>query len=521
MATARTTAGSRWPCAAVLALSLLPTLLHLPYFAGDTVIHFIFAENAASGDLFQFNRGEASGGETSPGYMLLIAALLLSLGAAGAAISVKLLAIASWFASLALVWLLARRLFDAGTALLATAIAASFPGSGQNALLGMENVHFATAILLWLLVALAIGWFGERSLGLAPSVLLGLGAGATTWIRPESIPFFVIAGSLRLARSHLARRDVAAFALGFAAPTIALILLHLAFAGHWPWSAGVARANLSAAGGLSLGPLVIHGNVALRLIAYLPLSVLFVTGARALRSETDPERRGLLVDCAVQVAAFFVLYSTILSSTHLARYTIFVWPLFSLVAALGISRGADRWREGIATRWRAWVATLLVCQSLIFAVETSVRLTRPRGHRVMEVARAPEQRRERTDHLLRRLAARPAEAVVVASVEVQLRYFWDDRITVRSLDGIVDRRLADFFHGGNYDHVGYLRDRHVTHLLSYPNFNRDRGMWSLARIRDLPAGESLTRDGLRFVRLAGGTARVEDLRSAQPSGTRE
>ena len=44
-------------------------------FAGDAEVHMFFMESAAAGRFFEFNPGETVSGETSPGYMLLGAAL--------------------------------------------------------------------------------------------------------------------------------------------------------------------------------------------------------------------------------------------------------------------------------------------------------------------------------------------------------------------------------------------------------------------------------------------------------------
>ena len=55
--------------------------------------------------------------------------------------------------------------------------------------------------------------------------------------------------------------------------------------------------------------------------------------------------------------------------------------------------------------------------------------------------------------------------VVIALQEVQIRGRLDDRFIVRSLDGVVDSRFADFVHGQAIDYGGYLEARRVAFVL--------------------------------------------------------
>jgi hypothetical protein len=116
------------------------------------------------------------------------------------------------------------------------------------------------------------------------------------------------------------------------------------------------------------------------------------------------------------------------------------------------------------------------------------------------VVDAPAKRGARTAELLAAIGA-PAQGVTsVAMVEVQMRYFVDDRVIVRSLDGRTDARFHDFVTGRAADDVGYLRDRQVEYLLEVPR-RPGRNGWSLAELLTLPPDGVVERDGLRFQRL--------------------
>ena len=145
----------------------------------------------------------------------------------------------------------------------------------------------------------------------------------------------------------------------------------------------------------------------------------------------------------------------------------------------------------------------------VFTVETVLRrdLDRDKGaihSELTAVMRAPANRQAVSDSLILALDSPSPRPIVIAIQEVQWRYLLDDRFVVRSLDGRVDSTLLDYIEDGDYDHVGYLNERAVQFLVATPNYNRDPSLWALDRLTELGEGESLTRDGLTFSRLASG-----------------
>src|SRR5262245_59030962 len=120
------------------------------YIAGDTVIHFIFAEHALDGYWFQFNLGLASGGETSPLYMAALMPFAKLLGLSGLPYAVICLGLIGWVLLCLLVYDVARGLGIPPWHSCAAALAlALMPGSARNSVLGMENVWLGVLLLGW------------------------------------------------------------------------------------------------------------------------------------------------------------------------------------------------------------------------------------------------------------------------------------------------------------------------------------------------------------------------------------
>ena len=138
-----------------------------------------------------------------------------------------------------------------------------------------------------------------------------------------------------------------------------------------------------------------------------------------------------------------------------------------------------------------------------------------------EASSMPSQRTARSDALVRHLGNPAMRPIAIAVTEVQIRYGLDERFVVRPLDGVTDDFLKRYLCAGYIDHDGYLLDRGVNFLLDFPNFNGDPKAWALSQLIALPVGQSLTRPGLRYVKVAEDVARIEPLvkRSAARTGT--
>ena len=494
---------------------------YLGMYAGDALIHLAYAENAAAGRWFEFNPGEKSSGVTSPGWMLLLAGCFKLAPAWYVPALVKALNLLAWYALALVVWLTARRVLGSdGWALLAALTAGLLPGSAYNATIGMENGVFALVVMLFLHLAARWQWlYGDRLQARWRGVALGAALGAAAWLRPEG--FVVGAVALAYAAAVL-RRDglgtagiaarLAAPCAVFAALAGSMLLFHLWMTGDLLMTSGVSRSVLPAAGSVQLGPVPFRPEFLERLLYYAPLTaaallggVLLASGRVRPRTRTEP----LMV---VLFCAFFVLYSTVLGSEHLARYVAFLMPMLVIVGAVGA-----RWlRETLPSAASPRVRRLqrgafalgAAGLAAVFAVETHLRMGLGTHDALRAAMAAPGERAAYSDRMLAALGNPERLPVSLAYVEVQVRYHLDDRFVIRSLDGRVDRTLLDHVEDGNYDHLGYVRERGVDFVMETPDYNRDPRAWSLSELTRIEAGEELARDGVVLRRLPAGGYRV-------------
>ena len=501
--------------AIALAAIALEPFLYVRTFAGDAQVHLVFAESASHGHFFEFNPGERVSGETSPGYMLVGAALFRCLPARWVPVALKALGLLNWYLLCWLVYRVAVRLFAEkdrrerfwpGVA----AIAAAFiPGSVYNANVGMENGLFAAAVWLWIDLVTKWRWFersetptraGDWSIGqeVALSTLLGLAC----WLRPEGLMMLALAHAIRYAKARPPLRVWLVGLLVAAAIGLASIVFQFAFTGDLVATSILSRRVLTMRRSLPLGPLAIDPAFAERLILYMPLTAYFVFDVRK-RLQAGPEIQRFLF---ALLALFFGLYTFVTGGAQLARYAIFLMPIL----AIGAARGARVAWEGGRRKGRL----LLGLAALVFGAtnigESWYRRQGAAQDLLSTAMAAPAKRRMQTDALLHELGDPAKRPVVLAVESVQMRYELDDRFLIRSLDGRVDRALLSFVHDGAVDHVGYLKLRAVDSFALPPRYNRNPSTWSLAALSTLGLGETTHHGGLTFQRRSSWLFAIED-----------
>ena len=494
---------------------------YLGMYAGDALIHLTYAENAAAGHWFEFNRGEKSSGVTSPGWMLLLAACFRLAPAWYVPAMVKALNLLAWYALAFVVWLTARRVLGSdGWAFLAALTAGLLPGSAYNATIGMENGLFALVVMSFLCLAARWQWpRGDRAAESRQGVALGAVLGVAAWLRPEG--FVVGAIALAYAAAVLRRDGLGAtgIAARLAAPSAvfavlagSMLLFHLHMTGDLIMTSGMSRVALAAAGAMSLGPVRFTPDFTARLLYYAPLTCAAVLGAALLVSRRVRPRTRIEPLMVVLFCVFFILYSTVLGSWHLTRYVVFLMPMLVVIGTVGArwlwetlsAAGSPRVRRLKLGAFALGAAGL----AAVFAVETRLRMGLGTHDALRAAMEAPGERTAYSDRMLAALGNPARLPVSLAYQEVQLRYHFDDRFIIRSLDGRVDGKLLDHVDDGNYDHLGYVRERGVDFIMATPNYNRDRSAWSLAELMRLEAGEQLARDGVVLRRLPAGGYRV-------------
>jgi len=496
--------------------ALIHPLIYLNTFSGDAEIHIVYAKNFLDGYPLQFNPGQPSSGQTSMGFMFIVIALMKLFGYPAGALGMKLIGLCSLYAIAVQTFRLARLTgLSPPWPLLAAISTLLFPGSVYNGMLGSENAFFGALVLTWLLAAVGRGWLSPgRPPRVADDVLLALLMGAMFWIRPETVPFGAFAWAVRGAGDILAHRrlrpGLAFRALLFAAIAGTLALAYVLLFRHWagmlPFGAGYARLFESRdVDSLWLLGLAINIKVLTRLAVYasvvLPAGyALFVLARRLQRPE-----RWLPILLGCEFFGFMGLYIVnAITALHFARYSIPEWPMGMVLAVHGLACLAG------SARGRLAVAALIMAFLGAAAFETHIRAGFP--HHTLAHAMTDFDKRIGSREYLARYGNPPMRPVVIAAQEVQLRSSLDNRFVIRSLDGILDAVYLNYLCHGYNDHDGYFIDQKVDFLEApFSNYNHDRSRWSLKRLEGLAVGQSVTRPGIRYTKIARGAVKVTRL----------
>lgn len=500
----------------VIALTaLLSTLPWLGYMAGDTVIHLIFAENAASGNWFTFNKLIPSGGESSPLYLIFVTALYKLSGAELIPYILIGCNVTAWLgvALLTRSTALALNIKPLYSTLCALAVAA-MPGSVRNAVLGMENVYLALGLLIFLNISIKLNWLTTPQKP-RTEFLLGLLLAAMACLRTEATIVIAILALYRhfiIWKTH--KYSISKHLKAAISPATAALLFLIQLGwyyhttnGQLPFAGGLARQVLAAQEAwFHLGPVAFNGKILTRLAAYFPLTLLALSGA-IYSINQHPKKEWFRVFTLIS-AIMIPFFATLLPSGHLGRYTIFLWPLLALLAAYG-------WQNMVADKKIAKYAPqtgIALCIMLlgIYLSENILRYrTLAAGHPLKEIAQAPSNRPLFTNQKIAEWNLKNKKQINVAINEVQLRYFMDDRIKIISLDGIVNSDLRKYVHNGYYDHLNYLKDEHADIIAEFPNFNADKKQWALDQLQNLQPGSYLNKENIMLSKLPNGDVKID------------
>ena len=488
-------------------------------YAGDAEIHLVYGESASNGHFFEFNPGEKSSGVTSIGYMMVVSALFKLFPSFYVPLVLKLINVAAWYALVGLVYLIARRLVASEWwALAATAVSGLLPGSAYNSTIGMENGLFAAVIFGAIFLIVRWRWLDPSSqFGMRRDIVIGTCLAISASLRPEGllvVPLIIGYRCWIMRKSILRPMVIASHGVAvtpFVLIAGAMVLFHISQTGDVLPSSGLSRMAISTREAVYLGPFWFSPKFTERLVYYLPVTIFWLVGnAVILRTHM---MRGIYVHRLLVILfwTFFLLYSTVLGSAHLARYVIFLMPMFALIATVGArwfwESGPEIIKQNNALRWTGLTVGAIGI-SVIFAIETDIRRDLGAHDELVRAMRAPEQRTEFSNAMMTKLGDPTERPISLAYQEVQLRYWLDQRFVVRSLDGRVDKVMMDFVQDGTFDHIGYLKQRDVDFVVDLVNYNRDGNHWSLGALNSLDPGEVEIRDGIAFRKLDSGVIEV-------------
>lgn len=421
--------------ALLFAVNVAPRFGH---FSGDALIHLSIAERAAAGGWFEFNPGEVSSGSTSFGWTLLESSLI-SLGGMGLVTRVVPLVdlLALLACGLLVRHLAARTGASKPAANLAALTFVAIPAVTYNALLGMENIVHALAAL----GAIAVY---ARPPSPGRDALLGALIGAGASLRPEGVLLgaLPLLDVLRAEDRPRALRSLALSAIVALAVFAPSVWIHHRFTGHLVPGSGVSRLMAVRRERTSLhlaGPLWLYLGAALRFVVYAPVTLLAASGARA--HAEDRGARRIRDACLALFALGLALYTVGTGAAHVGRLTQWLFALLAVLLARGIDR-ALAWSSG--ARWRpAALLAMAGFHGVLCAGESFARLrdvTQRHGGVDREwILRRVAERRDATDRALRTLCSggccAQGATPSIAMVEVQLRFDYDARLRIVSLDG--------------------------------------------------------------------------------------
>ncbi|MFO0631155.1 MAG: hypothetical protein U0325_36780, partial [Polyangiales bacterium] len=414
------------------ALFVVNALPRYGRFSGDAVIHLSISERAAAGGWFEFNPGEVASGSTSFAWTLLESTLIRLGGMSLLLWVIPAVLLAALLGCGALVRHLAR---TAGASPLSAALAGvtfvAIPAVTYNALLGMENIVHTCAAL----GALAL-WVAPGSP--ARDVALGAVIGVAAMLRPEG----VLLGALPLldlrAPSGLARLlRVSLSALLVFAPSV---VVHATATGHLVPGSGVSRLMAVRRESLSFhlaGPVWLYLTAVSRFVVYLPITLLALLGARSTPDEAQSRRvrRGALTLFALGLG----LYTVGTGAAHVGRLTQWLFAL--LCTQLGV--GVDAALRAPSPWSRRGLVALAALHALLCAGETAARMRDlsqrhggwDRGQVLAHMARRPAATTRALSLFCADGCCRAGTPPTVAMVEAQLRFDYDARIRIASLDG--------------------------------------------------------------------------------------
>ncbi len=501
-------------------------LIYFSMIAGDAEIHLVYGMNSADGNYFEYNLGEKSAGVTSPGYMLFIASLFKTLPESIVPLAVKLTDLFFWYLLVFLTFRMIKMLSGGSSwAWTMSAVVALMPGTVYNATLGMENGIFGALFLLWFITAVRWNWFHQWSDSPSKEVALSLLMGVLLWVRPEGFVLAALAYSFRLPLLFRSLRDSSVSVitpltrmLVSVSPVVILSALYFYFhysqTGHLLPESGVSRVVMGSQNSIQIGAISVNTKFIRFLVFYFPLSIAMLAGLWAVlarRLENNISRINHYFFMAV-LALFFVLYSSVLSAHHFSRYTIFLMPIIVVYAAFGASWISSHILEHkfqLTRNSRIMIGSVsMVVLCGLFGGEVFMRIRSganyPSGN-LWRSMNAPENKTTFSDQMLASLGNPTKLPVSLAYVEVQIRYYLDDRFVIRSLDGRVDGTLLNFVgQDGIFDHIGYIKSRNINYVMETPNFNRDKTVWSLAELNKLKPGQTLTQESVRFTNIGEG-----------------
>lgn len=449
-------------------LVLTVTIVEAPFMlrlAGDAQVHLAVAESFVQGNPFRYNPGDPRVmASTSPFWTMLLIALFHVFGD-WTPLALKVASALCWAGVSYLLWKVVADIWQwtPWKRAILLAIWLSNTALIVNALGGLENVLSAVQLLLVYLVCVR----GVRSLSWQQSLGLGMLVGWAILTRLDGGFFSCVCVCslfmIRLLTGARAERKtiVAQFLLVALVSALCILPWHAyqySLTGHFVSDSAMARlyGGRRTSWPIVEGYLYFHPKALLTLITvFMPVTIgvllmLHRWGRLVCRSG---ERVGMqLSETYAIVASVTILgvgilfYTFVVGADQFGRYFVPVFPFFFILGFQGLWTLYEELSDE-----RRWLATCIVSGTVGFLLLGSgldyyrrIVLRDQYESELMDVVRNHEDRTGYTDRYLARLGVPNARHIRLALMEVQLRFYVDDRIDIISLDGRTSPQLLKY-----------------------------------------------------------------------------
>ena len=464
----------------------------IPFFmniAGDAQVHLAIAESFVKGYPFRYNQnGPIVVASTSPFWTLTLI-LFFSIFGYLTPVALKILTFLLWITTVYLLYKIARDIYKLSNLMLLflMAVYATCTAVVVNALGGLENILSSVQLLLLYLVSIKL----LQNFKWKRTVIAGLLLGWTVLTRPDAgllgmaiilLLFASKAVSCYKSRNVILQLLLKLILVGFAAIAVCIpwYVYQYHITGSLITDSSFARLYAGRRGSFELikGCLYFHPKAMVTIATvFFPVFIGFIIASAEIilrfkksSIEFAEKIRGFYAEICVILLLICGLffYSFVVGADHFGRYFLPVFPFFFVFGFKGQQLIYD-WVSAKNKRL-AWVCLIIIMGFLFLGNGLDYYRRIVKHHQfnydLFAVVKAPLGRQDYTDNYLKKLALPLNSNIKIAVMEVQLRYFVDDRVTVESLDGRTSNKILDYIdkNSGIPDFARYLEDEKPTYV---------------------------------------------------------
>jgi hypothetical protein len=486
-----------------VVLILVVEVPFLFFIAGDAQVHLAVAESFVHGHPFQYNLGDPFVMASSSPFWTMVLIGLFHVFGDLTPLALKAVSLLCWAGASYLLWKVVTEVWQwvRWKCVVILLIWLTNTAVVANALGGLENVLTALQLLLiYLICARTTDNFSwQRSLG------LGLLLGWAILTRVDSGFFACICVCLFFLGKFLsarAQRKTIVAQFVFVALLSGLVILPWYFYQHFVTGKLVSDSALARLYGgrrtswaIVNDHLYFHPKALFSLVTvFMPLTLgalltFYKWGRNLFRSRERFEAQlsvTYATFAAVTILGVGILFYTfVVGADHFGRYFIPIFPFFFILGFQGLWTLYEDLSE--KRRWLAkCMLSSMVCYLLLGSGVDYYRRVVLRDQYSPDLLKVVADHRDRvgyTDRYLAELGVPTTNHVNVAMIEVQLRFYVDDRITILSLDGRTSAQLLKYIDrtSGVPDFRGYFEETRPD-FVQFGNWCGEERGWA-ARFR--------------------------------------